>query len=38
MLIFGNVPGLATWLGGAIIITGAILLLRVETRERQRIS
>jgi drug/metabolite transporter (DMT)-like permease len=38
IVIFGNVPGLATWVGGAIIITGAILLLRVETREKQRIS
>ena len=38
VLIFGNVPGLATWVGGAIIITGAVLLLQIETRERQRIS
>ena len=38
VLIFGNVPGLATWVGGAIIITGAILLLHIETRERHRIS
>jgi drug/metabolite transporter (DMT)-like permease len=38
ILIFGQVPGLATWVGGAIIITGAIMLLRVESRERLRIS
>ena len=38
LLIFGNIPGLATWVGGAIIITGAALLLRVETREKPRIS
>lgn len=38
IIVFGQVPGLATWVGGAIIITGAVLLLRVESRERRRIS
>jgi len=38
IILFGNIPGWATWVGGGIIITGAILLLRIETRERRRIS
>ncbi len=38
IVFFGQVPGLATWVGGAIIITGAVLLLRIETREKRQIS
>jgi drug/metabolite transporter (DMT)-like permease len=32
-LLFGEVPGIWTWIGGAVIAGGAILLLRDEIRE-----
>ena len=38
IVVFGQVPGLATWVGGVIIIVGAMLLLRVETMEKRRNS
>ena len=36
--VFGDIPGIWTWVGGVVIVIGAILLLRAETRERRPIS
>jgi drug/metabolite transporter (DMT)-like permease len=35
--VFGDFPAWQTWLGGIVIILGAVLLLRVETRDKPRI-
>ena len=33
-LLFGEVPGIWTWVGTVIIVTGALLLTRDETQKK----